>query len=52
MGTEASDVFELTLDNLAAFAQEGWQYPLTDNEATRRAILAWLDERGLLDRPR
>lgn len=37
----------VTLDDLVAFAQEGWQYPLADDEDTRAQIGAWLADRGV-----
>lgn len=33
----------LSLDDLVAFAQEGWHYPLADDEHTRAAIEGWLE---------
>jgi hypothetical protein len=33
----------VTLDDMVAFAQEGWYYPLANDDATREQIRAWLD---------
>jgi hypothetical protein len=35
----------LTTDDLVAFAQLGWHYPLEDDEDTRREIAEWLEAR-------
>jgi hypothetical protein len=38
--------FALTMDDLVLFAQEGWHYPLADDEQTRGQIRAWLTTRA------
>lgn len=44
------DTYTLTLDDLVAFAQEGWHYPLADDQKTRDEIRRWLTERGITER--
>jgi hypothetical protein len=34
----------ITFDSLVKFAQEGWDYPLQDDPATRHAVYYWLVE--------
>ncbi len=37
----------ITFDSLVRFAQQGWEYPLEDNPATRDAIYTYLQEQGI-----
>lgn len=42
MSNEA--VWTLTLEQAVRFAQEGWHYPLEDDEETRTVIRLWLEQ--------
>lgn len=42
----ADELYELSLGDLVSFAQEGWHYPLEDDEETRTEIRTWLRERA------